>query len=167
MDHSNDAALNALFNLSKDLLCAADLQGSLVLVNPAFTDILGWDINELVGQPFTKFFHEEDVENIGKSLKQFTTTGSSPSMFQARYKCKNGGYKWIEWSGSLGKENIFAVGRDITAKKNAENTLEIRNSELERVNRLMIGREVKMLELKSEIKHLRHELSEKTPSIVS
>ncbi len=161
MNHSNDEALNALFNLSKDLLCAADLQGSLVLVNPAFTEILGWEPYELIGKSFTNFFHEEDVEKIGKALKQFTATGNFSSMFQARYKCKNGGYKWIEWSGSLGKDHIFAVGRDITAKKNAENMLEIRNNELERVNRLMIGREVKMLELKSEIKHLRHELSEK------
>lgn len=46
---------------------------------------------------------------------------------------------------------VQAIVRDITDRKQAEETLKTRAAELERLNKLMVGRELKMIELKEEL----------------
>jgi len=62
---------------------------------------------------------------------------------------------------------VFAAARDVTAQKRAEaevaeqRTKELeRLSELERFQRLTVGRELKMIELKKEIDERRREIAD-------
>ncbi len=56
----------------------------------------------------------------------------------------------------IGKRDIVIVRiSDITDRKKAEEELKIRSKEMERLNTLMIGRELKMAELKKEIEAIR------------
>jgi hypothetical protein len=59
---------------------------------------------------------------------------------------------------------VFAAARDVTARKKAEEELALqrkreldRLSDLEKFQRLTVGRELKMVELKKEIEDLRKE----------
>jgi len=47
---------------------------------------------------------------------------------------------------------------DITEKKNMENEMRKQMNKLERLNGAMVGRELKMIELKEELKHLRNKI---------
>ena len=47
---------------------------------------------------------------------------------------------------------------DITERKAAEEALRVRTQEVERMNRVMVGREIKMAELKKKISELQEEL---------
>jgi hypothetical protein len=49
---------------------------------------------------------------------------------------------------------IFAAARDITQQKRVEAAIQKRTDEIERLNKVMVGRELKMVELKQEIKRL-------------
>ncbi|GMQ94906.1 MAG: hypothetical protein BMS9Abin13_016 [Patescibacteria group bacterium] len=61
-----------------------------------------------------------------------------------------------------GKTIFFAeISRDITEKKKIERKLQTRTDEVERFNKLMVGRELKMIELKKEIEALKKEISTK------
>jgi predicted nucleic acid-binding Zn-ribbon protein len=50
------------------------------------------------------------------------------------------------------------MAQDITARKNAEEALRVRAQELETFNRAMVGREMRLIELKEEINRLCAEL---------
>lgn len=54
-----------------------------------------------------------------------------------------------------GRPLAQATVRDISAQKRAEKQLEEKLIELERINKLMVGRELKMIELKKEIERLK------------
>ncbi len=58
---------------------------------------------------------------------------------------------------------ITGVNQDITDAKDAEEELRKRNRELERFNRLAVGRELRMIELKEEINRLSLELGQPKP----
>ena len=40
--------------------------------------------------------------------------------FENRYRCRDGSYRWIEWRSKPSGEIIYAVARDITERKRAE-----------------------------------------------
>lgn len=84
-----------------------------------------------------------------------------PFEFEARMMVFDAAPRWILGKGRViadkADEVIRLVGtaQDITARKLAETKLEERTEELERLNKMMIGRELKMRELKEEIRQLR------------
>jgi hypothetical protein len=54
--------------------------------------------------------------------------------------------------------NYIALKEDITERKEKEKIIQSRTKELERLNQTMIGRELKMIELKKEIQDLKNKL---------
>jgi PAS domain-containing protein len=78
---------------------------------------------------------------------------------------KNNGNKpvfvHIEGIVSGDGEQCFMALADITERKQAEEAIKEKANELERFNKLMIGRELKMVELKKEINELLKRLGEK------
>jgi PAS domain S-box-containing protein len=49
------------FELSRDLVCAVDLNGRFAQVNAAWTRTLGWTEDELLGHHFSEFVHPDDL----------------------------------------------------------------------------------------------------------
>lgn len=121
-----EVELKNIFGLSLDLFCIADLHKATFLkINPAWMDVLGYTEEELLGSPFLDFIHPEDVQPtldvIDKELKK----GKTVIDFTNRYRCKDGSYKWFEWtSHPIESEGVtYAVARDITEKKKAREAL--------------------------------------------
>ena len=114
------------FSLSLDLMCIASFDGYFVDLNPAWEQTLGFTIDELKAKPFTDFIHPDDLESTIVEAEKVMTTGKDVVSFENRYRCKDGRYKWILWSStvSLEKQLYYAVGRDITRRKHAEDALE-------------------------------------------
>jgi two-component system cell cycle sensor histidine kinase/response regulator CckA len=113
--------LDNFFNLSRDLLCIAGLDGYFKRINPSFEKTLGYSAEELLARPFLDFVHPEDrqptVLEIG-SLK----TGQPTLNFINRYRTKKGSYRWLSWVSQPSLEDglIYAVARDVTEAKEAE-----------------------------------------------
>jgi len=157
--------INNMFNLSNYMVCKADLKtGRFIKISSAFSKILGWSEEELLSKPFTDFIHPKDVKKTNNAINEQMKEGKEILKFENRYKTKKGDYVWLEWSAHpVPEENVsYSSAYDITYRKKTEKKLrenqedsQRRNEELEKINNLMVGRELKMIELKKEIKKLK------------
>lgn len=120
-----------LFNLSIDMLFVAGFDGYFKQLNPAWERTLGWNSDELQSKPWLDFvMHEDQVASRIAHAK--LREGKSMLLFENRYLCKNGSYKWLSWNAFplIDQNLIFGVVRDMTEAKTIEEELKLRNAEL-------------------------------------
>lgn len=112
------------FNLSNDLFCIAGLDGNFKLLNPAFQKILGYSKKELLAKPSHELVHPDDRASNLAEL-QSLRNGLPIVYCEHRYHCKDGSYKWLAWTSYTDVDEglIYAVGRDITEQRQAENEI--------------------------------------------
>ena len=115
------AELDRLFTLTTDLIAVAGFDGYFKHVNPAFEQHLGFSEEEAAARPYVEFVHPDDrarTEAASSHLREEATTVS----FENRFVRKDGSYRWIEWTETpvQGDRQIYAVGRDVTERREAE-----------------------------------------------
>ena len=114
--------LDRYFSLSLDLLCIANTDGYFIRLNPAWEMVLGYSIAELQGRSFLELVHPDDIANTLAALSDLSD--KKPVLqFENRYCCKDGSYRCIEWQSQPYGELIYAVARDITERKHAEEAM--------------------------------------------
>jgi PAS domain S-box-containing protein len=120
------------FNLSLDMLLISNTDGYVTHINPAWERILGLTIEELKAQPWINFVHPQDMEATQTQMEQLGR-GVCITGFENRYRCKDGSYKWLSWTAVpfLEEGLIYAVARDVSDYKQAEEALRRVNQELE------------------------------------
>jgi PAS domain S-box-containing protein len=112
------------FTLSLDLLCIAGLDGYFKRLNPAWEQALGYSIAELLGKPFLSFIHPDDRAATVAEVQR-VSAGANTISFDNRYRCKDGSYRWLSWTGTpvLDRQRIYAAARDVTERRQAEEAL--------------------------------------------
>ncbi|MGO4820733.1 MULTISPECIES: PAS domain S-box protein [unclassified Flavobacterium] len=110
--------------LSKDLVCIANVDGRFFKVNPSFTTVLGYAKEELEGQLFVDFIHPDDLDKTFKEVEKLSQGYKSIS-FENRYICKDGSYVLLSWNTSPDPEtgNLYCIARDMTKEKIQEEKL--------------------------------------------
>jgi len=131
-----EAELQAIFTMSLDMLCIADIRtGTFLKVNPAFTATLGYSEAELRGRPFAAFIHPEDIGPTQTVLEERLQKGEKVINFRNRYRHKDGDYRWLNWvSHPLTEQGLtYAVAHDITAEIETQEEIRERRMFLESV----------------------------------
>ena len=116
--------LGDFFWSSPDLLSVFGSDGELVLVNPAWTDTLGWNLDDLQGQPFADFVHPDDVEATSNEFR--IVIGGSHEIrrgFVNRQRARDGSYRSISWSSFRKDGWVCATGQDITDRQAMQSQL--------------------------------------------
>ncbi|MFZ3072586.1 MAG: PAS domain S-box protein [Thermodesulfobacteriota bacterium] len=146
-----------------DAMIMIDTEGNVSFWNNAAEAMFGYSGNEAVGKPIYSLvipspMHEAHM----KGFENFKNTGSGPvigKLIEVEAMRKDGGVFPVELSLSAvkTKEGWNAVGivRDISGRKILEEKLRTKLDEVERMNNLMVGRELKMEELRKEVRRLR------------
>lgn len=151
-----------------DVVWLIDLKGKSLFVSPSIEQFTGYSISEYLQQTIENRFTPESVAIVKNLFTNVLPTlmaqpGKLPTYNltqRLEYVCKNGGTKWGEllvtqYVGDDGSWLGFhGVTRDVTESKLADDALKEKALELQRFNSLMIGRELKMIELKKEINEL-------------
>ena len=111
------------FEVSRDLLCTASLDGYFIHLNGAWEEELGWTREELMARPFLEFVHPDDREMTAARA----TEGKFATPFTNRYRTKSGDYRCIEWSAKADTEHgvIHASARDVTDRVAAEKAAKV------------------------------------------
>ncbi len=105
-----------LWSLSTDLMMVSDRNGVILAVNPAWTQRLGWREDELVGAPFTRFLHPDDVART-LAIRGTLLDGAVLETFTNRYLTRDGAILWLSWSAVPDGPVIHSVARDVTAER--------------------------------------------------
>jgi PAS domain S-box-containing protein len=114
--------LDRYFTSSLDLLCIADTGGHFRRLNPEWEKTLGYPLDELEGKVFLDYVHPDDLPGTLDTISILSKQREVLN-FENRYRCKDGTYRWIEWRSIPYGEIIYAVARDITEHKLAEEKL--------------------------------------------
>lgn len=121
------------FTLSLDMLCIVDGRGFFRRLNPAFEETLGFPSSELMSRSMVDYVHPDDQPKT-RMMLQSLVADPSPQQLMARFRCRDGSYKWLSWRSTPFEGLNYASARDITALKGAEDELHRANIELERAN---------------------------------
>ncbi|TWI62658.1 PAS domain S-box-containing protein [Pseudoduganella lurida] len=108
------AERDRMWRLSKDILLVADFNAQLTAVSPAFTAILGWQPDDVLGRSFLDLVHPDDRDDTVRQVSALSA-GANVFRFENRYRRKDGSYTTLSWTASPDAAFIHAIGRDITA----------------------------------------------------
>jgi PAS domain S-box-containing protein len=155
----------SLIEASLDPLVTISPEGKVTDVNEATAKVTGISRERLIGTDFSDYFTEP--EEARKGYLQVFAEGSVTD-YPLTIRHRDGQLTDVVYNASVYRDaggqvlGVFAAARDMTAQKRAEAEIaEQRSRELERLadlerfQKLTVGRELKMIELKKEIVELR------------
>jgi PAS domain S-box-containing protein len=158
----------SLLEASLDPLVTISPEGKITDVNEATVTVSGESRDRLIGTDFSDYFTEPAKARSGYREvfeKGFVTD------YPLTIRHRDGRLTHVLYNASVYRDaqakvlGVFAAARDVTAQKMAEaEVADQRNREMERLlelegfQRLTIGRELKMIELKREIAAMRKRL---------
>ena len=116
------------FNMSMDCLIISS-KDTFVKINPATLNTLGYLEADLVSKVFTSFIHPEDLEKTKQEIVKLEA-GTFTVNFENRFLCKDGSYKWLNWTTFPDKNTglFYSVARDVTTQKNYQESLRAKDN---------------------------------------
>ena len=103
------------WQVTPDLMGALNAHGYFETSNPAWQTMLGWREEEVAAMSIFEMLHPDDVERTRAGF-ELTQIGQPAIRFPNRYRCKDGGYRWISWVGVPEDGMVYCSGRDITGE---------------------------------------------------
>jgi len=107
-----------------------DMEGRVIYLNPAFTRVFGWSLEEQIGKRIDGFVPEENMPETLGMINKVTVSGESFSGIETRRYTKEGNILDIVISGSCYRDHEGNVAasvinlRDITEKKRLADQLQ-------------------------------------------
>jgi PAS domain S-box-containing protein len=113
--------LQRLWNTSPDMLLVLGADGVIGRANPAVKDALGYEASNVIGHHIGEYVFEDDAHALTRALLA-PRNDASPTV-EIRHRHRDGSCRWIAWATASSGADIFATGRDVTARKDIEASL--------------------------------------------
>lgn len=151
-----------LFETAKDGILLIDpITEKIIDANPFLLEMLGFPLDEIVGKKLWEIGALKDI-NTTKTMFQELQAKGYVRYEDLPIQSKDGQKHEVEFVSNRypidGTEMIQCNIRDITDRKTAEAKAAMYLDGLEKLNKMMTGREIKMAELKNEIEELKKKI---------
>ncbi|MCB1026744.1 MAG: diguanylate cyclase [Microthrixaceae bacterium] len=156
-----NATFRAAFDHSQAGIAIVSLQGEFVDVNPAFSNITGFEADELVGSTFAMITHPDDLDVDEEYVAELLAGTRDSYRMEKRYLRWGGGVVWVDLRVAVVKddhgrpEHFVANVVDISERVSVEEQLRQDNVELSHrathdhltglPNRLLLERHLEVL----------------------
>lgn len=166
----SEARLRLALAAAEQGLYDLNVQTGEAVVSPEYATMLGFDPATFreTNAAWIERLHPDDREPVAAAYRDYVAGLTTEYRIEFRQRTAAGDWKWILSLGRVVERGpdgaplrMLGTHTDITERKRIEvdlrrqaEELRSRNQELNRFNRLAIGRELRMIELKSEVNEL-------------
>ena len=146
------------FELVSSMHVIIDLNGRFVDVNNGWSEVLGYERDEIVDNYVPDFLHPDDAARTLREIERLAR-GVKTLHFRNRYRHKSGHYRLIDWSAEYdpAEQLIYAAGNDITdleaTRERLEDLVRIRTNALEKAQREAVEANLARSRLLADMNH--------------
>ena len=160
--HQREASelARSMIESSLDPMVTISPDGKITDVNEATVRAIGLARDQLIGTSFSDYF--TDPAKAEAIYQQVFTEGMAVDYpLTLRHRDGHETFTEVLYNASVYRDaagkvlGVFAAARDVTGQMRAQREVVERLAELEEFQRLTVGRELKMIELKKEIEYLK------------
>ena len=162
----SESRFRNLIETINDWIWEVNGNGVFTYSSPQVREMLGYEAEEVLGKTPFDFMRPEEARRVAEFFRATAAAQKSFKSFENSTLHKDGHEVVIETAGVpyVNAEGRFigyrGINRDVTARKAAEKELQEKTKYLERSNRQMVGREMRILEMKKEVNDLLERLGE-------
>lgn len=161
---NSEERLKVIFEHAPDAYFLYNLKGNLIDGNKAAEELIGYKKEELIGKNIMRsgLLSLDQIPKVVRLLAEHVlgkATGPNEFVLIRKDRTRVSTEIMATLVKVKGKNLVLGIARDITERKKTEEELKKKNEELERFNKLAVGREIKMIELKKKIKELQEKLN--------
>ena len=134
-----EAKYSSMIANISEVIVIMGADGFMKYTSPNIEKYFGWQPQDLIGSDGWLRIHPDDQQRIRKELYSLIEDASLVKTLIYRYKCKDGSYKPIELTATNHLKDPAINGillnyRDITERKQAEEEIQQKNAELQKLN---------------------------------
>ena len=125
MERRLDTEVDRFFALTPDALAILGIEDlDYQRVNPGFTQLLGYTLEDVKGKSSLDFVLHDDKEDASRRAER-VRKGGSVEDYEVRMRHKSGRPRWIQWNAMpIPDEGIvYVIGRDVTEARESHDLL--------------------------------------------
>ncbi len=126
---TNIKKYQAYVEQSNNIIYTISPDGIVTYVSPTWTEELGYYPEEVIGQPFTLFLHQDDISGSWETLTSILNSGLKQTQGTFRIKRKDGLWRWYATNSTVFRDeydksiSLLGVAHDITERIENEQLL--------------------------------------------
>ncbi|GLH76672.1 two-component system sensor histidine kinase/response regulator [Bradyrhizobium sp. SSBR45G] len=111
-----------VWQASLDMLGVADADGRWISINPAWTKILGWFPEDILGKTSDWLESPEDRRKMRDDVSKLAMPEQT-SDFESSFRTREGNYRVLSWTAINVEGLLYCVARDITEQRRQQEAL--------------------------------------------
>jgi PAS domain S-box-containing protein len=112
-----------IWQVSLDMLGVAAADGTWISINPAWTKVLGWLPEDILGKTSEWLEHPDDRRKMREAVIRLAEPEQT-SDFESSFRTRKGDYRVLSWTAINVEGLLYCIARDITEQRRQQEALD-------------------------------------------